>query len=273
MSNNTDYALGYSDEEFRRLAAQAAFYEDLTEDVLRRAGLRPGMRVLDLGCGVGDVSLLAARLVGTDGTVLGIDRTASGVEVAQRRAKALGVTNVRFDVTELDALDPEQFFDALIGRFVLMYVPDPAGLLHRLSRCLRPGGIVAFQEMDMSHMAVVPASALFDKVSYWMHSAFRAAGAEVDMGSQLLTTFLHAGLPRPTMIAASRVESGPDSPAYEAPAGVLRSLLPVIEQAGIASPTQIDVDTLGNRLRAEVVTGERVVFLPRLVGAWTRLPT
>ena len=48
MSNNNDYALGYSEEEFRRLAAQAAFYEDLTEDVLRRAGLRPGMRVLDL---------------------------------------------------------------------------------------------------------------------------------------------------------------------------------------------------------------------------------
>jgi ubiquinone/menaquinone biosynthesis C-methylase UbiE len=74
MSTDASYPLGYSDSEARRLAAQAAYLEDQTADVLRRAGVAPFMRVLDLGCGVGDVSLLAASLVGSNGSVLGIDR-------------------------------------------------------------------------------------------------------------------------------------------------------------------------------------------------------
>lgn len=273
MSDTGDYPLGHSEAEIRRLAAQAAFYEDLTEDVLRRAGLRPGMRVLDLGCGVGDVSLLAGRMVGAEGFVRGIDRAAPAIAVARRRAAALDLAHVRFDAADLDALDPEPTFDALIGRFVLMYLPARAALLRRLSRCLRPGGIVAFQEMDMSHVAMVPPSALFDRVGEWMRGGFRAAGTEVDMGSNLLATFLSAGLPRPTMIACARVESGPTSPAYDAAVGVLRSLLPIIERAGLATEAEIDIDTLSNRLREDVIAGERLMFLPRLVGAWSRLPS
>src|SRR5215471_14941118 len=114
------YALGYSDSEFRRLERQAEFFRDLTEDVLRRAGLAPGMHVLDVGCGVGDVSLLAATLVGPSGAVLGIDRSAKSVDVARRRAAAAGQVSVHFEAVELDAFSPKQKFDAVIGRLVLM---------------------------------------------------------------------------------------------------------------------------------------------------------
>jgi hypothetical protein len=78
MPTIENYPLGYSQTEAQRLADQAAFLEDLTEDLLRRAGLCSGMRVLDVGCGVGDVSFLAARLVGEDGVVLGVDRAPCG---------------------------------------------------------------------------------------------------------------------------------------------------------------------------------------------------
>jgi 2-polyprenyl-3-methyl-5-hydroxy-6-metoxy-1,4-benzoquinol methylase len=63
MSGNDggDYPLGYSAHEADRLEKQGLFLNELTEEVLRRAGMRPGMRVLDVGCGMGDVSLLAAR--------------------------------------------------------------------------------------------------------------------------------------------------------------------------------------------------------------------
>src|SRR5262249_2540853 len=71
--NGRRYALGYSESEFHRLEFQGGLFRDFTEDVLLRAGLAPGMQVLDAGCGVGDVSLLAADLVGPSGTVLGID--------------------------------------------------------------------------------------------------------------------------------------------------------------------------------------------------------
>jgi hypothetical protein len=92
------------------------------------------------------------------------------------------------------------------------------------------------------------------------------------MGRQLLATFLRAGLPRPTMLAAARVESGPLSPAYDYLADIVRSLLPLIERAGIATAEEIEIDTLADRLRQDAVTNERVIFLPRLVGAWGRQP-
>jgi ubiquinone/menaquinone biosynthesis C-methylase UbiE len=271
MKEPSKYPLGYSGEEAQRLANQAALYEDLTEDVLRRAGLRAGMRVLDLGCGVGDVTLLAARIVGATGLALGVDRAAGSIETSRRRAVALGVANVRFEVAQLDTFDPDGSFDAIIGRLVLLYLPDPAAVLHRLARRVPPGGIIAFQEMDMSQLSQRPASALFDRVRKWILGAFKAGGAELDMGSKLLTTFLSAGLPPPAMIAASRVESGPHSPAYEYLAGVLRSLLPTIERDNIATMSEIEINTLSERLRQDTVLGKRVIFLPRLIGAWSKL--
>jgi ubiquinone/menaquinone biosynthesis C-methylase UbiE len=118
--------------------------------MLRRAGICAGMHVLDVGSGVGDVSLLAAGLVGEDGSVLGIDRAASSLDAARRRAKFHGVTNATFVEADLTTFEPNQMFDVLVGRLVLLYVPDPASALSHLSRFVRPGGVVAFHEQDVS---------------------------------------------------------------------------------------------------------------------------
>lgn len=272
MNESRDYALGYSGDEGRRLVEQAKVFEDLTEDVLRRAGLRSGMQVLDIGSGVGDVSLLAARMVGTTGRVLGVDRASSSVEMARRRVAALGIDNVRFERADLETLDIAPTFDAVIGRLVLQFLPDPSGVLRRLGRCVRPGGIIAFQEVDIMQLPQPPGSELFSQVRDWIIGGFTVGGVELNMGSKLLQTFLQASLPRPAMIAACRVESGPLSPAYGFFAQLLRTLLPLVVRGGIASESEIDIDTLSERLRQEAVTKELVIFFPRLVGAWTRLP-
>ncbi len=268
--SSSDYPLGYTEDEARRLAEQGAFLEDLTEDVLRRAGIRSGMHVLDLGCGVGDVSLLAAHLVGKAGAVLGIDRNATSVELARKRAAALGVRIVQFQAAELDAFDTAQTFDAVIGRFVLLYLPDPVATLRRFRRLLRPDGVIAFHEMDMETVSQEPASELFNRVRSWILSAFKASGAQLNMGTKTLKAFLDAGLPRPTLIAASRVESGPDSYVYTYLAAILRSLLPLLERVGLGTAETVAIDTLADRLRHDA--NERMIFLPRMVGAWSRLP-
>lgn len=272
MSASQDYPLGYSEQEARRLADQGALLEGLTEDLLRRAGLAHGMRVLDIGCGVGDVSLLAARIVGKGGTVLGVDRASSSVETARQRVAALGVTNVRFAEADVIAFEPDGKFDAIVGRLVLLYLPDPATVLRRLSRQLRPGGIITFQEYDMSQAAQVPPSELFMKVRRWLLEAFSAGGAELDMGTKLYTTFLRAELPHPNMVAATQVVCGPTSIGYEYLVRVLRSLLPLVERSGVADAAEIGIDTLAARLHDDAVANERVAFLPRVVGAWARLP-
>ena len=271
MSDSPDYPLGYSEQEARRLADQGALLEDLTAEMLRRAGLEPGMQVLDIGCGVGDVSLLAAKLVGSRGAVLGIDRAASSVETARRRLASLRVPNARFEQADLATFESGQQFDAIVGRLVMLYLPEPAAVLRRLARHLRSGGIVALQEFDMSQTSQVPPAELFLQVRRWILEGFTAGGAELDMGTRLYTTFLRAGLPPPTMNAATLVVCGPTLLGYEYMARVLRSLLPVIERRGTANVAQIDIDTLAERLRDDAVAHQRVSFLPRMVGAWTRL--
>jgi len=264
------YALGYTEGEFKRLTLQGAFIRDLTEDVLRRAGIGPGARVLDIGCGMGDVSILAAGLVGPSGAVLGIDRSADVVAQAQRRAVACGLDWVRFAATELDRFSSDEQFDAVIGRLILLYLPDPSATLRDLVRHLRPGGIVAFQEYEMSLCRSVPDTPLFRQCRGWFLSTFERSGFEVDMGTKLSATYLRAGLPAPQMIAAARVEAGADSPVYEFLAATLRSLLPVAERLGVVTAVEVDIDTLAERLRREAVEHNSCIMPPTLIGAWTR---
>jgi ubiquinone/menaquinone biosynthesis C-methylase UbiE len=206
------YALGYSEAEFRRLKFQGEYLRDFTADVLRHAGIAPGMRVLDIGCGVGDVSLLVAEMVSSSGTVLGVDRSEQAVALARQRAAAAGMDHVRFAASELEAFSPDQQFDALIGRLILAYLPDPAATLRRLSGLVRPGGTIAFQEMVLPLTCSVPDGPLFRKCCEWMMETFERAGFQIDMGSKLFATFLAAGLPVPQMTAAGHVEGGSQSP-------------------------------------------------------------
>ena len=115
--------------EDERLIAQGRLFDPLTQRFLRQAGLAPGMRVLDLGSGAGNVARLAAELVGPDGAVVGIERDPAAVELARRRTDA---PNVEYRVGDAETLDGvEGGFDAVVGRLVLMYLKDPAAALRR----------------------------------------------------------------------------------------------------------------------------------------------
>jgi ubiquinone/menaquinone biosynthesis C-methylase UbiE len=269
--NSPVYVLGHSTDELGRLISQSRFLGELTEEVLRRAGISVGMRVLDLGCGAGDVSFLIASLIGPTGSVIGIDRSAAAVRLAQERmvgARLAGVTFREGDLTEVTCDAP---VDAIVGRFVLLYLADPASVLQRLCRFVRPGGLVVFQEMDMTAARCVPPVPLFDHVMHWLIETFRRGGVELDMGSRLFATFRRAGLPAPEMLLRARVEGTSESPAYSYVASTLRSLLPMAELLGVVTAADVQIETLAERLRDEVVRAEAVVVLPSLIGAWTRI--
>jgi ubiquinone/menaquinone biosynthesis C-methylase UbiE len=116
-----EYILGHSEREIRRLVRQAAILRPITERLLCNAGIRPGMRVLDLGCGGGDVAMLAAELVGACGSVVGIDQNPDVIAVARQRARNAGLRHVDFREARAEGFSDPDPFDAVIGRYILIH--------------------------------------------------------------------------------------------------------------------------------------------------------
>ena len=265
-----------TDEE-KRLEAQSAIVDPFTERLFRDAGLGSGTRVLELGSGAGDVAMLAARIVGPRGTVVGIEGSPIAINTARRRAHDAGLSNVSFlegDLRELQAvIDPtEPLFDALVGRFVLQFMPDPADVLREAARRVRPGGLVCFQECDDHYTYAYPSTPLWDQVRMWLLAALDHAGVESRMGLRLYQTFLAADLPAPELRLEAGIGGGERAPAFMW-ADVLRSVIPTLEQAGIATEAEIDPDTLADRLMEERTATDGVVITIVLVGAWSRTPS
>jgi SAM-dependent methyltransferase len=265
------YALGRSDEETARLILQHQIYGPLTRQFLVTAGVTAGMKVLDLGCGAGDVALLLAELVGPQGEVLGVDQNPQIVETARSRVQAAGWTNVAVQHADLQELQPGDDFDAVVGRWVLMYVAEPAELLRRATGWLRPGGIVAFQEGDLrSPVRCYPPAPFHEQAVRWTTPPPGAPGPDVDMGPKLFATFLAAGLSAPQLRLNAPIGGGPSWPGYGYLASTLRSLLPFLVQLGVVESGAVDLETAEARLRDEVVAQNGVQILPAVIGAWAR---
>ena len=270
MSEPQEYMFKYSDEEVRRLVVQSVFWSDFTEDLLRKAGLSAGMHVLDVGSGVGDVAMIAARLVGETGSVRGIDRSPDSLAVARRRAASAGLTNVVFEQAEIDSYETADRFNAIIGRFILIHLPDAASTLRRLSGLLAPFGLVVFQEPEIAGVKMEPASALSTSVCNWFNQVFERAGLDIKFGARLPLLMLEAGLPGPHSIAVQRL-TAPGSPwASDYFEVSIRSILPLIERFGIATAEEVDVATLQRRVAQDAASHGGTWHSMRMVGAWTR---
>jgi SAM-dependent methyltransferase len=269
------YVLGHSAAELARLERQAGLFDRQTRALLIRAGVRAGQRVLDLGCGVGDVSFAAADLVGPSGQVIGVDRAAGAVATARQRAAARGLAQVSFVESALDALDIPPV-DAVVGRFVLMHQPDPAQTLARAARLLGPGGLVAIME---SHLTVLtsawhswPPSPAYSELLNVMLRMIEAAGGRTDMGLGLRATFLDAGLPDPVLDVQATL-SGADAPwMCRYMADSLRSMQEVAAQLGVESLTAEAIDALERRMLDDVSTPGAVMNGPVVVTAWCAVP-
>ncbi len=270
------YVLGHTPRELDRLDLQGEFYRDITRRALESGGLESGMRVLDIGCGSGDVTLLVAELVGPSGSVVGLDRDEPTVLAARARALTRGVHHVAFELGEVDEGSRVGEFDALVGRFVLMHQLDPAGTLAQAVRPVRPGGPVIILESHMAGLLAtchsLPLSPLYDRIIRWKCKVVQAAGADIEAGLRLRRVFMDAGLPEPGVRMESRVDGGPDSPAYRYMAESVRSMLPMAQQLDVHGVTPEDAERLEDDLRDEVVAAGGVLVSWPLVAAWSRVP-
>ena len=267
------YVLGRSDAETRRLIQQAAFQRPFTQRFLTMAGIQPGMRVLDVGSGAGDVALIAGELVGPEGSVVGMDVNPAVLEVARARAAAAGQSWVTFVAGDCLHLAFDELFDAVVGRIVLVHQPDPVAMVRQVAKCLRPGGIVAFQEYNFAPESLIqyPATPLWGQVWTWLTGTLHGAGIRPHAGYDLYRIYQEAGLPAPQLELSAAVGGGPDWGGYDYAAMTLRNLLPVALQLGIATADEVDIETLGDRLRDETVASGGIVKAADLVGAWSQV--
>jgi len=162
-----EYVLGYTAAEHERLIRQAALIAPYTERLFRHAGIGSGQRVLDLGSGVGDVSMLLARIVGPSGEVVGIERDASSIARAEARAAAAGLHNVSFIQSDVSEIPSYKLFDAAVGRFILLFLADPTSVLRGVARRVRAGGVLRFPGtlLDPSPRLGRPLAALVSSAS------------------------------------------------------------------------------------------------------------
>ena len=272
-----DYVLGHSTKELARLALQGRIYADATLDLLERAGVGPGMRVLDVGCGPGDVTALVAGRVGPSGSVLGVDLSEAAIRTARRRAEDAGLVGVSFRMADVAALEDLPPFDAVVGRFVLMHQTDPAGFLSQCARRARAGGIVAFLESQM-HACVRgvhshPHSPVFDRVLALQNAIIDAVGAHGDMGLRMRATFRAAGLVGVDQRMSAVVQGGADADIVPFAIESLRSMLPTLERHGVARLTEEELIRMEGELRSGLEQSDGVLVAPPVVGAWGQVPS
>lgn len=267
------YLLGDSNREFERLETQSQFYADMTGNFLVAMALEPGMRVLDIGCGAGDVTMLLARRVGPSGQVVGVDQSSSALATASRRCLAAGLHNVSFVNSDLATFEAAEQFDALVGRFILLHAPNPAALLKQLLRHVTRGGLIGIQEMDVESISTTPKLELMHHCIEAIAATYRRAGLQPNMGSRLMSVFLASGLPQPKMIGNSRVEGGVHSVFYDYVAETIQSFAPAMDSLGVPRSDELrgDTRTLAELLRHEAIASSSCIVAPRLIGAWSRL--
>jgi 2-polyprenyl-3-methyl-5-hydroxy-6-metoxy-1,4-benzoquinol methylase len=266
------YVLGHSDQELERLRMQASFIDPTTRQYFADAGVSSGMRVLDVGTGAGDVAFLAADMVGETGEVIGVDRSAKAIVAARARATARSSGNISFREGDPSEIRFDCAFDAVVGRYVLQFQSDAGAMLRRLAQHVRPGGLIVFHEVDWAGARSIPPCPTFDECCRLIVDTFRLLGTQSGMGLGLNAAFVAAGLPTPTMRIGAAIGGGANSagPALMV-ARLVGTMLPDMERLGVASGTDLNIETLPDRIVAEAVANGSVLVAWFDVGAWCRV--
>jgi ubiquinone/menaquinone biosynthesis C-methylase UbiE len=271
MSEPTPYVMGHDDRERRRLVLQASILNPLTQQLFGRAGISPGMNVLDIGCGVGDVSLIAARLVGRSGSVTSVDIDPAALVTLEARASMEGLKTIECAQGDIHQWKPRRKFDAVVGRHILIHSKDPLAVLRECATLLHPRGLAVFHEYDFSVVQRGwPATPLRDRVMV-VFDRFFAQVTCSNMGSRLFTLLSKAGFEPPECRTEYPISGGSDSVYYEWFTESLRSIQPRAIAMGIVAEGEFDLDTLEQRMREEVTAADSSIAAPAMIGAFARL--
>ena len=269
MSEQPRYVLGSDEAEIARLDGQATMSAAATRLLLQAGGrITPGMRVLDLGTGLGHVAFEVAALVGPEGAVVGIDESPRLLEIAEHRRLEAGMGNVAFVEADVRTFRDAAPFDAIVGRLILFHLPDATDVVAHHLRALRPAGVVLAIDFDGGSIRAEPPVALVTTLRDRVEAAFTAAGANPVVGARLALLLRRAGAVDVTTFGVQAYLAPDDPNGPRRLARVVRSLEP-----HIASDADLDMGSLERRVAQALVDADAVLLPPTLVGAWGAAPS
>jgi SAM-dependent methyltransferase len=259
-----EYVLGTGDDELARLAQQNRLWSDTVVTAWLRAGVVPGMRALDVGCGPGFAAFDLAQLVGAGGAVLGVDESANFVAHANAQAEVRGLPWLRArrgDVQQLDdALAGEAPFDFAYARWVLCFVRDPHAVLQGIARALRPGGrIVIHDYFNYGSMTTGPRRESHDRAVAATMRSWREQGGDPDVMARVPPLLAELGFEVELLQAHTRVARGGDS-MFTWSETWWRTFAPKLVQKGLL--TAADCERLLADLAAIRASGTEFVQCP-----------
>ena len=262
-----EYGSGIGDDEVARLEAQHHLLAQSTRIIFTEAGIRPGMRVLDLGCGTGNATFVAADLVGPGGSVVGLDHSPEALARARLQAAQRGLAHVQFIEGDMHDPAPGGPYDAIVEQLALYQDPDPAEVLRRQATVLRPGGLIVPVESDLAGAYTEPEVPMSTQLHSWMVESFAKAGLTL-IGRRLWAILEEAGL-RPLGMIGIQPHVGPgDEVRLAAGVEAVRNLVPVFVGTGVATAEEVGVETWAQRVRDEWERTRYVFGQPMALGAW-----
>ena len=232
-----DYIIGTNDLEVKRLGLQHTLWRESALAAWRRAGIRPGMRVLDLGCGPGYASFDLAELVGPEGEVVGVDQSEFFLKALEQGARSRGLDNIRTVHAAIDAYDwPDAGFDAVWTRWVLCFLPDPKAALDGIVRALRPGGVFVAQEyVDYRSFRLEPSEPVFDTFVDAVDTSWRHFDGDPNIARRFPAWFAELGLEIDELTPV-HYAARPGDPIFRWPMSWLQEAPARLVELGFLSP-------------------------------------
>src|SRR5215470_8751921 len=182
--SQSSYVLRTGAEGAQRLRLIARAKWPTTRILLGRAGLRRGMRCLDVGCGAGDVTLEMARVVGDEGEVIGIDADPLVLESARAEAERRAV-KASFRVGDATQIGESPVYDLVFARFVLTHLTHPEVALQSMMTATRPGGVIVVEDIDFAGHVCYPPSHAFDRYLALYQDVVCLRGGDPTVGRRL----------------------------------------------------------------------------------------
>jgi ubiquinone/menaquinone biosynthesis C-methylase UbiE len=255
---------------YRRLQMLARVQNPNTLEVLRQAGLCPGMHCLDVGCGSGDVTFELAWLAGPDGSATGLDMDPVKLGLATDEAAARGLANVTFREASVRDWHEPAAYDLVFSRFLLQHLADPAAALARMWAAVRPGGVLIAQDADFTGLFCDPPNAGFTFYAEKYQQALALNGGDPGMARKLYRSFLAAGLPDPQLQMNQTAGTDPDGDTKLLALSTLEATAESIVGAGVA--TAEDAAAAQADLAAFIADPHTLVADPRIFSVWAHRP-